>query len=248
MLSIKLFAATLLFALIVGCDNNHAPIAESQNTTTPSNPPTQGINQNTKPLKASKTVDQIDFSNYPGAKTQAAFGYYFGLTINQIESSGIHIDIIEKQGPFVLTRTNSAPSPWVDAEAYTLVFYEGKLQLILGTGKTITEDSAGIKGKQKYKELNDALIAKYGKPKISQHSVGHAVWNESDEFYQCLSYDGCGAWESIWTGGEKSITLRLKGLGKRGVGFIEISYQSPEMIAARNKSSDADKAKTSRGL
>ncbi len=57
---------------------------------------------------------------------------------------------------------------------------------------------------------------------------GLKLWDEPDEFYQCLDYSGCGFWMSAFEDKESGIAvgLQLEGL-RRGRGFIKLTYEGP---------------------
>jgi hypothetical protein len=77
---------------------------------------------------------------------------------------------------------------------------------------------------------------------------GGKVYKEADEFYQCLTYQGCGTWARFYGGEGRSAILELNGYrGRRGAGYIDLSVEAiPEWgnfldrMKARKASSDAD--------
>lgn len=56
----------------------------------------------------------------------------------------------------------------------------------------IENDTYGSEGKEKYENIKTSLRKKYGLPTLKLEVSGLTLWNEPDEFYQCLDYDGCG--------------------------------------------------------
>lgn len=194
------------------------------------------------------SIEEIDFSKYPGATKPAAFGFYFGLSQDQIEKAGMDSEVMSRDG-FVVVKTELAPLPWADAESYYLHFFENKLVKVVAAGKNITGDAAGTEGKEKYKSLQMALTEKYGKTSDSFHRIGTRVYKERDEFYECLAYDGCGVWLDFWDDSEKSINLSLEGTRTRGVGFIGIAYDAkPELELAINAIKSKKEKATQKGL
>ena len=82
-------------------------------------------------------------------------------------------------------------------------------------------------GKKKYTNLKSQLTKKYGNPTVSFERVGGKLWDETDEFYQCLAYPGCGDYIAFFKSQSgASVVLELKGLG-RGKGYLRISYEGP---------------------
>lgn len=58
--------------------------------------------------------------------------------------------------------------------------------------------------------MKSKLTAKYGTPTNSYEYIGRKLWDEYDEFYQCLAYSGCGAWISLFESkAGESIALQL---------------------------------------
>lgn len=197
---------------------------------------------------AKKRIQDIDFSKYPGAMATGAFGYNFGLTRQQIEASGVSLENTAEENGISVYKTTEAPTPWGGAEFYVLLFYGDRLLKLKAIGKDITSDATGSSGKQQYSELKDSLVEKYGNPKQSIHKVGLKLWNERDEFYQCLKYDGCGYWVDLWGVDGKSFMLQLHGL-KRGEGYISITYEAqPELDEALAALKNTQSQITKKGL
>lgn len=232
----KLISILVLVLFLFGCTK--AP-QDSEEISPPSTKKNDQVN-----------ISQIDFSKYPGVIKPAAFGYAFGLSIKQIESAGIHLEERNsggQDGSIRVFTTKQAPSGWSDAEVYTLIFYKDKLLKVRSVSADIVEDSTGRKGKEQFKGLEDALTEKYGESK-RYHSVGNKLYAESDEFYQCLAYDGCGFWANFWALSDRLIALELKGQG-RGKGYISIMYEaSPEWEQAVDSNKSEEKLKTKQGL
>ena len=241
------FALAALAVSLTACNNNQQ--GASQPTTTPQGS-AQSQDSAKPPAKKPLRVEDVDFSKSPGVIRPAAFGYYFGLTKEQITGAGIALEnTYESDEGFFKARTASAPIPWDGAEFYALSFHNGKLLAVHAAGKDITNDSTGSEGKKKYQELLDSLTEKYGKPTTSGHIIGRELWKEADEFYQCLAYDGCGVWIDLWDGVDKKILIQLKGGGGRGKGYITIGYEAaPEWGAAVDAKDDKKRQDTKKGL
>ena len=77
------------------------------------------------------------------------------------------------------------------------------------------------------------LSKKYGAPKSSWEQVGLDLYKDSDEFYQCLKYDGCGQYVSLYEYAGGYISLQIKGVS-RGKGYLMIGYESPAFYAAKD--------------
>lgn len=180
------------------------------------------------------------------AEISAPFGFVWGQTKKDIESSGITlVECQEKTGITTCQTTN--PSKGVSfGETYLLFIDREKgLQKVALLGKTIESDITGSEGKALYEKIKGGLSEKYGKPKSFEYS-GRELYDEYDEFYQCLKYDGCGSWVSFWSPAEGgNSVLELNGL-KRGSGFLRLAYESKEWssiiksIENRKLSEDTD--------
>ncbi len=167
------------------------------------------------------------FSIAHGENLVAPLGFAWGDTKDNLSDTGILFEVCEAQANNVTAcETKIAPKPVSFGDTYVLVF-ESKigLQKIFILGKSIDSDITGQNGKNLYNEIKQVLIKKYGKPKTYER-VGREVYKEYDEFYQCLKYDGCGSWDSLWLPSEGGVVmLSLRG-SSRGKGFITLTYES----------------------
>jgi hypothetical protein len=143
-------------------------------------------------------------------------------------------------------KTNHLPNDLSIAEQYTLVFdTEYNLQKIILISKDIDSDLYGSKGKEIFADLKSKLAKKYGNSTTGLEMVGRKLFNEQDEFYQCLAYEGCGDWIALYEDEKQgaSVVLELKGLG-RGKGYINITYEGPNwsnvVDALKQKESESD--------
>jgi len=175
---------------------------------------------------------------------EAMFGLDWGMSAEQVESSGVALAKTEIDRNFSIYRTASLPKNLSDVESYTLIFDQSSLCKIVMTGRTIGNDPYGTDGKARFSVIENLLKAKYGKPE-SHCLAGLELYKDRDEFYECLKYRGCGLWMSSFKAENKSMLLQLKGLG-RGTGFITLTIESlafPEAVrkyqASGNKA-DAD--------
>ena len=123
---------------------------------------------------------------------------------------------------------------------------------VLVQGKNITNDTYGSDGKSQYAKIKSSLINKY--PNIDGYQtesfewIGRKLYNESDEFYECLGYDGCGSHIAyIYSSNESvekgTVSIELKGYS-RGLGGINLTYESSlwgeALDWAQNRQSQAD--------
>lgn len=124
-----------------------------------------------------------------------------------------------------------APKSWSQAESYVALTYNDKLVKVVANTRKFSKDIYGSKGKSVYKSVNELLVNKYGEPDSVSEVVGNKLYDEKDEFYQCLKYSGCGYFFSSYSVGGGSIFVQLEGV-RRGEGFLSITYESPYFIHA----------------
>jgi len=139
------------------------------------------------------------------------------------------------------------------AEDYTLYFVDGfGLSKVLVQGKNITGDVYGTNGKAQYENIKSSLVKKY--PNMDGFQIksfewgGAKLYQESDEFYECLGYEGCGSYVSYIYSSSDSIdrgvvSIEIKGY-RRGVGAINLTYESEfwseALDSAREKQNQTD--------
>jgi len=186
------------------------------------------------------------FPTFADEKKEAMFGLYWGMTPKEITSLGITLINVKEEKNFQYYTTESLPKNLSDIEKYYLVFSDGKLIKIFARCKSITNDSTGSDGKERFNVLNKSLQDKYGTPDFKSQRIGSKLFKEYDEFYECLKYAGCGNWACGYEKPTKVIVLELKGLS-RGTGYISLQVEAvPEWGDALNKfksiknKSDAD--------
>lgn len=168
------------------------------------------------------------------ASADAPFGLTWGMSKSEVESLGVTLFDEEQNRNIKLYRTNELPIDLSNAEFYGLIFDENRgLQKITMVSDTISNDAYGREGKSAYDRIKTALIGKYGDPTNDYDFIGLKLWDESDEFYQCLAYDGCGGWASFFENEETGevTALSLNGL-RRGEGYLTLEYEGPGWGAA----------------
>ncbi len=176
---------------------------------------------------------------------EGPFGIDWGNSISEIEAMGVTCSNKSTKDRFTICKTASLPKNLSISEEYVLYFDKKYyLQKVKMTSKDIDNDISGSDGKETYSDLKSKLTAKYGAPTNSYEYIGRKLWDEYDEFYQCLAYSGCGAWISFFKSkAGEVVALQLNGLG-RGQGYITLTYEGPSwsnaVDAYRSKESEAD--------
>lgn len=173
------------------------------------------------------------------------FGLSWGAPISEITNQGVTLSKTDALDRLQIYEAKKLPKNLSIAETYSLIFdAEFGLQKVLMVSDDITSDSTGSEGKSIYATLKQKLTSKYSASTTNMEHVGLELYDEADEFYQCLAYDGCGAWLSVFEEEHSNlgIILELKGLG-RGKGYIKLTYEGPqwEKIVA-NRSAKKEKS------
>ena len=182
-----------------------------------------------------------------GSAATGPFGLDWGMTENEVRNQGVDLTFMFDDGLKVFT-TESLPVNLSIAEMYALKFSKQfHLQSVMMFSKSFENDVYGTEGKEVYADFRAKLKKKYGAPDDEIERVGLELWDERDEFYQCLAYSGCGAWLSFF-GGEPGnsnsgmvVGLELKGEG-RGIGYIKITYETDKHYKAVNALEEQESA------
>lgn len=174
----------------------------------------------------------------------------FGLTWGMSEASLIKMGFTEKdisKGQLKTLVAFSVPKAWSEAEAYLAVTYQGNLVKVVAVSKDFTNDITGLEGKKGFSHIKEVLTGKYGKPTGGAERIGGSLYKEYDEFYQCLNYTGCGIFYAVYKFDGGDIFLELKGKS-RGVGYLSVSYESPEFTVAKSEIKQSDSTKDADAL
>lgn len=167
------------------------------------------------------------------ANAQTEFPAPFGLTWGMSESAlkAVGFSHTTDSGGFTLFSSVSVPKAWSKGESYLAIAYKGRLVKVAATSTDFTNDVLGSEGKRVYGQMKALLTKKYGAPKSAYEQSGIKLYDDADEFYQCLEYSGCGYYASIFEYAGGTIGLSLKGK-RRGEGYLTIGYESPQFESA----------------
>ena len=170
-------------------------------------------------------VSAAAYAQESQSEVQAPFGLEWGVL--QSELSGL-TNCSSKQS-VAFCDIDSVPKPLSDAHRHLLAFDDKEgLVKVAYFGKPITDDPFGTKGVKRFNELKVALLGKY--PKAEKHDLIQMhlkLYQDSDEFYECLRYSGCGFYALGISPEKGSIILEISGLS-RGQGYISLTYESPK--------------------
>ena len=159
----------------------------------------------------------------------APFGLSWGMSINALNKVGFKN--AGASGGFQFLESVTTPKPWSKGDEYLAVIYKNKLVKVIVYSKKITGDLYGREGKKLYGNVKSLLTNKYGEPRDSTELVGLKLYKDSDEFYQCLKYSGCGHYMTVFNYGSGDVGLELKGVS-RGEGLVKIMYENSSFDAA----------------
>ena len=137
--------------------------------------------------------------------TEAQVTQLLGVEIQEKVDSSLHLGVTG------ILKVTSLPKDLTIAEFYYLIFVTEKhLQKIVMSSKDIKNDLYGSEGKKKYEKIKMSLRKKYGSPTQELETSGLKLWDDPDEFYQCLDYSGCGYWTSVFKDKKSGVTVGLE--------------------------------------
>ena len=171
----------------------------------------------------------------------APFGFEWGQSKSDLIKQGVMVNSCEMLAMEVCM-SSTAPESWSKSDGYYLVFYNDALVKVTTSTAKIKNDIYGLEGKRLYNNIKSALIKKY-KVTNEFEATGMALYDESDEFYQCLKYDGCGNYVSFMSSDDgEMVMLKIVGV-RRGTGYISLGYESNEFKTAKSEMVEKQKQK-----
>lgn len=172
------------------------------------------------------------------------FGLSWDMPDDNLREHGFTF-VEESSGDFNVFTSVSVPKAWSKGETYLALTYNDQLVKVAALSVDITDDIYGSEGKAMYNQMKSLLTKKYGAPSDHFEFTGRELYDEADEFYQCLEYSGCGVYVSIFQFSGGTIAIELEGKS-RGTGYLTIGYESPGFHVAKRqieqeaKESDAE--------
>tara|TARA_B100002019_G_C21085427_1_gene505902 strand:- start:58 stop:711 length:654 start_codon:yes stop_codon:yes gene_type:complete len=168
------------------------------------------------------------------AEIDAPLGVKWGLTKYQLNGMSVKLSDCEilENGVEMCKATNTPKSlSFADSVFFYFHYKKKTLEAVYVSGKTIENDVYGSQGKEDYDKVKASLYKKYPESSGYTHTeyevMGLNLYDQNDEFYQCLNYEGCGYWISFVSGMENSVYFQLNGIG-RGLGYLGVKWESPE--------------------
>ncbi|GAD29940.1 hypothetical protein PLEI_1594 [Photobacterium leiognathi lrivu.4.1] len=177
---------------------------------------------------------------------KAPFGLAWGMSKSDLTSAGVELSECSTDKGVERCQTLKPVKGVSFGQLYALFIDQEKgLHKVIMISQDITSDISGSKGKALYSKVKSSLDKKYGESKSYEY-FGNKLYDEYDEFYQCLKYDGCGSWVSFWSPKDGGNAIaELKGLS-RGHGFLRLAYESNtwsqivDSMKKREQASDDD--------
>lgn len=160
---------------------------------------------------------------------EAPFGLKWGMHLNDLDGLGVKINSTSKSGNLTIVNAKTMAQAFPDTATVNMLFdNQAGLVKVRWISAAVSDDLDGTKGRVKYGEMKKLVIQNRGNPSDETMVVGARLFDQEDEFYQCLSYDGCGVWSSLWeqkpSGG---VLLSIEGEGP-GKGFVQVDYESAD--------------------
>ena len=180
----------------------------------------------------------------PSVALAGPFGVDWGMSISSLNAAGADCTLDERNvESFDTYQCAKLVKPFSNADFFLIYAHPTQgVQRISMLGETIEDDPYGITGLERYKAYKSALTKKYGEPTSSYEYKGGALYKDADEFYECIDYAGCGSQMSIFKKDGVSVLVKINSSGRRGRGWVSISYEGPQYMNLVNAFEEAQNA------
>jgi len=169
------------------------------------------------------------------AFTEAPMGLKWGMSKSAVPGG---VEFIKNMSGYELTRVSDLSRIRIPKirklKELVLIFANDGLQKILIVFEKTKDDVTGSDNKYYYFKIKEILSHKYGKTTNTFEYIGKQVYENKDEFYQCLRYSGCGAYMSFFTSENVNIRVFIEGF-RRGVGYVAIEYENEGFRSFKEK-------------
>lgn len=199
------------------------PVEESVEETTDVEVSPEGVEEETDTVVEEKEMEEEMVED----TTLIPFGLKWGMQQGDLSELGIKVSERSKSGDLTVVNSEEIPEAFADTKMVSMLF-DRRLGLVKvrWISYDIETDPNGSLGRSKYGEMKAIIASRLGEPTDETLVVGARLFDQEDEFYQCLSYEGCGVWSALWehapSGG---VLLSVEGVGP-GQGFVQIDYES----------------------
>ena len=175
--------------------------------------------------------------------TLIPFGLKWGMHPGQLSSLDIEITDSSRTNDLTVVTAEEIPDAFAETKSVNLLF-DRRLGLVKvrWTSLDIEADPTGTTGRAKYGEMRAIIMDALGEPTDETLVVGARLFDQEDEFYQCLAYEGCGVWSALWENSPSGgVLLSVEGTGP-GQGFVQIDYESANWQDAADQAASAAEA------
>ncbi len=218
------------------------PVEETVEETTDVEVTPEGVVEETDTVVEEETMEEEVVED----TTLIPFGLKWGMQQGDLSDLGIKVKERSKSGALTVVSSEEIPDAYADTKMVSMLFdRELGLVKVRWISYDIEADPNGSLGRSKYGEMKAIIASQLGEPTDETLVVGARLFDQEDEFYQCLVYEGCGVWSALWehapSGG---VLLSVEGTGP-GSGFVQIDYESANWQEAANQAAEKpeDKAK-----
>lgn len=215
------------------------PVEESVEETTDVEVSPEGIETETDTVVEEETMEEEMVED----TTLIPFGLKWGMDQRELSELDIKILKRERSEDLTVVEAEEVPDAFADTKMVSMLFdRELGLVKVRWTSLDIEADPDGSLGRSKYAEMKGEIASKIGQPTDETLVVGARLFDQQDEFYQCLAYEGCGVWSALWenqpSGG---VLLSVEGVAP-GRGYVQIDYESANWQVAANRAEEEEKA------
>ena len=173
----------------------------------------------------------------PRSSIKAPFGLNWGEMMTDFDNLD---DCEDFKSTLTVCDIISPPALISDGRSYWGVFDKQKGLVKAGFSTNyFTNDSYGTEGKNRFDEIKNALLKKYPNAENDELIMMHAeLYEDSDEFYECLRYDGCGYHTLfLMADDSSSLSVQINGIS-RGKGYISVAYESSMFSEVMDKNEE----------
>ena len=211
------------------------PVEETVDETTDVEVSPDGVMEETDTVVEEETTEEEPVED----TTLIPFGLKWGMKQGDLSELGIKVGERTQTGELTVVKAEEIPDAFADTKMVNMLF-DRQLGLVKvrWISYDIEADPNGSLGRSKYGEMKAIIASQLGEPTDETLVVGARLFDQEDEFYQCLAYEGCGVWSALWehspSGG---VLLSVEGVGA-GKGFVQIDYESANWQQAASQAAD----------
>jgi hypothetical protein len=146
----------------------------------------------------------------------APFGLQWGMEVSGLTERYMPLQSTTRTGD--LTVVNLTKAPRAPAETYLVnLLFDREMGLVKvrWMSTDIKGDATGKNGRRKYREVRQYVVDSYGEPTDEALVIGARLFDQDDEFYQCLAYEGRRVERHLGAGAVRRHPAQHRGPGPR---------------------------------